>query len=60
MEALPFQSAALIEQLDKEIPERCPDPTWTEREIWVYTGKRQLINSLLLRLKEAEDELLEK
>ena len=59
MEAIPFYSADLIKKLQEETPERCPDISWTEREIWIYKGKRDLINSLAMLQKAHEDNILE-
>jgi hypothetical protein len=44
---VPIYSVDLIAQLDKTYPAKCPDPSQTEREIWIYVGKRQLVESLL-------------
>jgi hypothetical protein len=47
MELLPLSAEELVEKLDKEIPERCPTPSQAERDIWMYAGKRALVNHLL-------------
>lgn len=39
-------SRELIQWLEKTIPERCPDIADTERQIWMYAGKRALVRSL--------------
>lgn len=36
----------LIEGLDKLIPHRCPLPGQKEWEIWMYAGKRELVDAL--------------
>ncbi|WP_302262028.1 MULTISPECIES: hypothetical protein [Desulfovibrio] len=36
----------LVEGLDKLVPHRCPLPDQSEREIWMYAGKRQLVDAL--------------
>jgi hypothetical protein len=41
-----------MERLDKCVPEQCPDPSDSEREIWMKAGERRLV--LKLRMKQAE------
>lgn len=47
MHKLPTTIKSLIETLHAEIPHRCPSPTETEREIWMYAGKRAVVDMLL-------------
>lgn len=47
MEKLPQLSLELVQQLDDMFPERCPDVTMSERDIWLYAGKRSLVRYLL-------------
>lgn len=56
MESLPFQSHDLILQLDKAFPERCPNPSTPDREIWMYAGKRELVRGLVAQLKAQEED----
>jgi hypothetical protein len=35
-----------VDGLDKLVPHRCPLPDQSEREIWMYAGKRQLVDAL--------------
>ena len=51
-----FNSSELIESLDKLYPHRCPRVGDTEREIFMYAGKRELIDTLKWTLKQIEDE----
>lgn len=52
---LPQYAQDLIKQLDEWIPHKCPDPKMNERDIWMYAGKRQLIDHLLSRLEYTEE-----
>jgi len=52
---VPVFSADLVQELDRLFPERCPSAQDSEREIWVYTGKRELVRNLLMRLEIARD-----
>jgi len=43
----PFISNELIEFLDKSYPERCPEKSWSDREIWFKAGERNLVRRLI-------------
>lgn len=58
MRRIPTLDPTLVEVLNERIPERCPDPSWSEREIWMYSGKRELVNQLISELKAQEDNLI--
>lgn len=47
---LPTLSTDLIALLDRTVPQRCPDLTMTDREIWHYAGQRALVDMLIARL----------
>jgi hypothetical protein len=49
MKPLPVLSDDLLTELDHDFPHRCPEPTDSEREIWMKAGARRLIDSLLAR-----------
>lgn len=46
METLPVIPKDLLDALDKRFPERCPDPSWSDREVWVRVGERQVVRFL--------------
>lgn len=56
MEFLPYNASDLILKLDAAFPEKCPDPSMSDREIWMYAGKRELVRGLLSQLKAQEEE----
>ena len=58
MRRLPTLDRTFVEVLNERIPERCPDPGWSEREIWMYAGKRELVNWLIGELTAQEDNLI--
>ena len=58
MRIIPPLDRALIEALDERVPERCPDPSWSDREIWIYAGKRELIRVLKSELEAQENNLI--
>lgn len=43
-----------IEFMDRRFPERCPNPSDTEREIWMKAGERRAVVHLLTHLKNQE------
>jgi len=51
---IPITAYDLILELNKRYPEKCPSISDTERSIWMYAGKRHLINELLNSLKQLE------
>jgi len=55
MNNLPLLSADLINLLDKQFPELAPDPSDSEREIWMKAGERRVTRMLVAQLKNMED-----
>jgi hypothetical protein len=47
---------SLIKQLDELFPERCPDEDWTDRQIWIYVGQRNVVRMLRSVYLEQQDE----
>jgi hypothetical protein len=46
MEDLPSISKKLIDKLEEIIPEKCPHLSMSDRDIWFYAGKRELVRIL--------------
>lgn len=55
---IPPLDAVLVEALDKRFPERCPDPDWPDRQVWIEVGKREVIRFLLAQLARQQDNIL--
>lgn len=53
---LPDLSPALVDALDALFPEKCPDIQDTERAIWMYAGKRELVRALRIMLKRQQEQ----
>lgn len=53
MEQLPRFSTDLVDQLDAQFPEQCPYATWTDRQIWLAAGAREVVR-FLRRLQEED------
>jgi len=56
MQHIPTYSKDLITLLNEYYPERCPNTSMTEREIWTYAGKRELVRNLKLLLERQQEE----
>lgn len=55
---LPVIPEALMKALDERFPERCPDPTWPDRDIWMDVGRRAVIRFLLSEFKRQNENIL--
>lgn len=54
MRKLPTDVKGLLETLNAEIPHRCPSPHESERDIWIYAGKRALVDYLLVVAEQSK------
>lgn len=48
----------LVDGLDKLVPHRCPTASQSEREIWMYAGKRALVDALMVACKRQKEKSL--
>jgi hypothetical protein len=55
VEGFPLYSEDLLKDLEERFPARCPDITMSDREIWMYAGKRAVVEHLLARKKAQEE-----
>ena len=60
MRKIPILDPNLVQTLDERFPERCPDPEWSDREVWMYTGRRQVVSFLIDQLREQEETIISK
>ena len=49
-------SADLITDLDKQIPDRHPSLTDSERDIWFNAGQRSVVNMLLASMQQNQED----
>lgn len=47
---------ALLNVLEVTFPNRCPDPEWSEREIWQRVGEQRLIRWLRHQYKNQQEQ----
>ena len=47
---------ALVNKLDELYPEKCPDITASDREIWMYAGARSMVRMLRAVYLEQQQE----
>lgn len=55
---LPSIPEDLVKALDLAFPERCPEPEWSDRDIWMRVGERRVIRFLLRKFKEQTDNVM--
>lgn len=55
----PRISKDFIEALDALYPERCPEPQWSDREIWMRVGERRVVRALQRIFDEQNRNILE-
>ena len=54
----PTVPEALLRELDRRFPERCPDPKDSDREIWIEVGRRQVVRFLLKQFEIQNQNIL--
>jgi len=55
---IPPLSPELVDALDKRYPERCPEVSWNDREVWRRVGQREVVRFLIEELKRQQDNIL--
>lgn len=56
---IPYISQDLMEFMEDLYPERCPDPQWSDREIWMRVGERRVVRALKRIFDEQNRNILE-
>lgn len=46
----------MLDHLSDAFPHQCPNPNHTEREIWMKAGERRLIDLLIVKHQQFQDE----
>lgn len=59
MDPLPPIPQNLVDKLEEIIPERCPSLSMSDREIWFYAGKRELVRILKDHYESQNQTILE-
>lgn len=49
----------LVEYLEQVFPDKCPDPQFSEKEVWIAVGSAQVVRHLRFILEEQEQSVLE-
>lgn len=55
----PPLSKELIDYLEATVPEQCPHLHMSDREIWLYAGKRAIVRGLVEKFKSQQENILE-
>jgi hypothetical protein len=50
----------LLRELEVRIPEKCPELSFTDREIWFYAGQRAVVRLLKEKFDEQNETILTK
>jgi len=53
------RTLTMLKYLESAFPDRCPNTSMTDRDIWIYAGKVQLIQLIRYKLEEAQEKLPE-
>ncbi|NDB34182.1 MAG: hypothetical protein EB023_02300 [Flavobacteriia bacterium] len=54
VDEFPKVSKALLDVLHQMVPERCADSSESDRDIWIYSGQRQLVRFLQAKFDEQQ------
>ena len=50
--ALPGLTKELVEALNSIFPERCAEPEWSDRDVWINTGRRLAVRYIINKYNE--------
>jgi hypothetical protein len=55
-EKTPYVPEELVDWLDARFPDRCPDPSDSDREIWAKAGARRVVDTLRAMLRNQDQQ----
>lgn len=55
VDEFPKVSKALLDVLHQMVPERCPDSSESDRDIWIYSGQRQIVRFLQSKFDDQQE-----
>lgn len=58
LDNFPNVNELMVKELDKLFPLRSPDVSWPERRIWIEVGQRRVIDFLIEKMKEQNENVL--
>lgn len=50
-----LETKQMLEHFEKAFPEKCPSPTMTDREIWIYAGQVKMLRIIRAKFEEATE-----
>jgi hypothetical protein len=59
-DSFPPVPSVLLKELETRIPEKCPELSLTDREIWFYAGQRAVVRLLKEKFDEQNETILTK
>jgi hypothetical protein len=54
----PALDKAIIEWLEAVFPDRCPDPSFSDRQVWMAVGEQRVIRKLRAELEKQQENSL--
>lgn len=57
-DSLPPISKALVDALEERCPDKCPELTMSEKEIWFYAGQRQMVRLIKKAYEDQNQNIL--
>jgi hypothetical protein len=55
-EKTPYVPEALVDWLDARFPDRCPDPSDSDRAIWMKAGALSVVDAMRAVVRQQADE----
>ena len=55
---IPPLSPELVDALDKRYPERSPEISWSDREVWRRVGQREVVRLLIEEHRRQQENIL--
>lgn len=56
IKGFPLYAEDLLKELDQQFPDRCPRLSDSDREVWFKAGQRSVVEHLIARKKQAEEQ----
>jgi hypothetical protein len=58
--SFPIVPQELLQELDRRFPDQCPDPSMSDRDIWIAVGARKVVNLLKREFDRQNDNILKR
>ena len=58
MDKIPYIEPALLEYLDRYYPDKAPELSWSDREVWFRRGACDVVRTIKRLHEEQQDNIL--